>query len=247
MTSNALLTYNLETSNPEKSNKQVKLISFEKILSTSSLKTPPVESKQQQQHQKDDIKLESDVLNLMNFDLENIENNSKVEKIKEKSKKFNETRVVFDKNAAVYMNTEEDRVSVKSSQYSERMSEKMVENIKKNHGETEKLIENFKKYQGDQESSKKSDGGVEIKNLGSPLKNLGGFLETPVKTPEITHDETKINNKMIDEKIGEIRSNPVISLVKFIRKDDSKRYILINLTMFIFLQTIKKRCFVRKK
>ena len=54
-----------------------------------------------------------------------------------------------------------------------RLSEKMVENIKKNHGETEKLIENFKKFQGDKESSKKSDGGVEINNLGSPLKNIG--------------------------------------------------------------------------
>ena len=183
MTSNTLLTYNLETSNIEKSNKQVKLISFEKILSTSSLKqngTPLVESKQQQQMEH--IKFESEVLNFIDFD---IENNAKIEKLKEKVKKFNETKMVFGKNAAVYMNTEEDRLSVKSSQYSERMSEKMVENIKKNHGETEKLIENFKKFQGEKESSKKSDGGVEIKNLGSPLKNIGGFLETPVKTPEI--------------------------------------------------------------
>ena len=219
MTSNTLLTYNLETSNIEKSNKQVKLISFEKILSTSSLKqngTPTVESKQQQQ--KENIKFESEVLNFIDFD---IENNAKIEKLKEKVKKFNETKMVFGKNAAVYMNTEEDRLSVKSSQYSERMSEKMVENIKKNHGETEKLIENFKKFQGEKESSKKSDGGVEIKNLGSPLKNIGGFLETPAKTPEIIiHDD-----KIIDEKIGEIRSNPVISLVKFIKKEDSKRYI----------------------
>ena len=219
MTSNTLLTYNLETSNIEKSNKQVKLISFEKILSTSSLKqngTPLVESKQQQQMEH--IKFESEVLNFIDFD---IENNAKIEKLKEKVKKFNETKMVFGKNAAVYMNTEEDRLSVKSSQYSERMSEKMVENIKKNHGETEKLIENFKKFQGEKESSKKSDGGVEIKNLGSPLKNIGGFLETPAKTPEIIiHDD-----KIIDEKIGEIRSNPVISLVKFIKKEDSKRYI----------------------
>ena len=219
MTSNTLLTYNLETSNIEKSNKQVKLISFEKILSTSSLKqngTPLVESKQQQQMEH--IKFESEVLNFIDFD---IENNAKIEKLKEKVKKFNETKMVFGKNAAVYMNTEEDRLSVKSSQYSERMSEKMVENIKKNHGETEKLIENFKKFQGEKESSKKSDGGVEIKNFGSPLKNIGGFLETPVKTPEIIiHDD-----KIIDEKIGEIRSNPVISLVKFIKKEDSKRYI----------------------
>ena len=228
MTSNTLLTYNLETSNPEKSNKQVKLISFEKILSTSSLKqngTPPVESKQQQQ--KDHIKFESDVLNFMNFD---IENNVKTEKLKEKIKKIKETRKVLGKNATVLMNTEEeDRLSVKSSQYSERMSEKMVENIQKNHGETEKLIENFKKFQGDdKESSKISDGGVEIKNLGSPLKNIGGFLETPVKTPEIIYDETKINNKIVDEKVDQIRSNPVISLVKFIRKDDSKRYIFLR-------------------
>ena len=93
MTSNTLLTYNLETSNIEKSNKQVKLISFEKILSTSSLKqngTPLVESKQQQQMEH--IKFESEVLNFIDFD---IENNAKIEKLKEKVKKFNETKMVF--------------------------------------------------------------------------------------------------------------------------------------------------------
>jgi len=126
--STSLLTYNLENLTVEKVKKEIKLISFEEILSTPSLKkgvaNDDIKTVLEQ------IKLENAGGNLVNFQ----RNEKNIEILKEEIRKFNENQVVSHKNLQFLMNQETDKLS-NSSQNSNKLSEKMIENLKINQNE----------------------------------------------------------------------------------------------------------------
>jgi len=201
MTSNTIFSYNLENVNQESVKKEVKLISFEDILSPSSIKqwgNPQIESRQI----KEQFKLEADAENLTNFQYKE----ANISKLSEKIRKFNDNRINSGKSFTVLLNQEDDKLSVKSSQLSEKLSEKMIENIRTNHEVT---------------SPKKSEG-INSKQNETPLKiNGGGLIEN--LNVELVNSESKINDGN--------KENPVISLVRFLKKVDSKKYFFIFFNM----------------
>ena len=201
MTSNTIFSYNLENVNQESVKKEVKLISFEDILSPSSIKqwgNPQIESRQI----KEQFKLEADAENLTNFQYKE----ANISKLSEKIRKFNDNRINSGKSFTVLLNQEDDKLYVKSSQLSEKLSEKMIENIRTNHEVT---------------SPKKSEG-INSKQNETPLKiNGGGLIEN--LNVELVNSESKINDGN--------KENPVISLVRFLKKVDSKKYFFIFFNM----------------
>ena len=175
------MTYNLENVTVEKVKKEIKLISFEEILSTPSLK---------QGVAKDDIKTVLEQIKLENNggNFVNFQRNEKNKKnLKEEIIKFNENRVVSHKNLQFIMSQETDKLS-NSSQYSNKLSEKMVENMRINQNEI---------------ASQKSEAS-----------------NKKITENDRTNDQA-INN--LEQK----KPTPVISLVKFLKKQVPERFNLI--------------------
>lgn len=215
MNASSLFTYNQEKVDSEKIKKEVKLISFEDILINSTQKIEGGAAISMAPRQiKDQILTELDALKIIDFQ----KKDSKKTKILEKVRKFNEEHVKPKRSLSFFAsNFEEDKLSVKSSQYSEKLSEKMIENIRKNHV--------------DSPVSKKSDKESNIPSLKNGIELSEGSLHFGKKA-EKEIEQSNEGNKV------------VISLVKFIKNADSQKF---SLKYPPFSMNFKKERFNLKK
>lgn len=176
--------------------KQIKLISFEEILSSASLK---------QNNQKDDrkliidqIKKEIDGTRLVFFDF----SKQSLEPIHKKITKFNKYYVPSTKNLE-FMNLDHNKSN--SSFCSEKMSEKMVENLAQNKHEINE--------------SKRSEQSLLKKTLKENEKN------SKIITPSIDSQKLFDNIEKSDAPPQQITNNIVLSLTKFKKNtNNSQKY-----------------------
>lgn len=180
--------------------KQIKLISFEEILSSASLK---------QNNQKEDrkliidqIKKEIDGTKLVFFDFLK----QSLEPIHKKITKFNKYYVPSAKNLE-FMNLDHNKNN--SSFCSEKMSEKMIENLAENKNEINE--------------SKRSEQSLLKKTLKEKEKN------SKIITPSIDSQKIFDNIEKSDAPPQQITNNIVLSLTKFKKNTtNSQKYLLIT-------------------
>ena len=187
------INYNREAfkNNVENASKQLKLISFQDIFSPDSLKP----SKNEKKFMINQRKLEHEADNILDFQL----NERNIHEIKEKTNKFNKDKGnMFNNNKKLVnlMNNSVDRLS-NTSFAGEKLSEsEIMENILKNQ-----IIDMNNSYKIENSAEKQH----EINEI-SERKNEAEIIENKGNSDKLFKNE---NN-----------AYPIISLVKFIKKDE---------------------------